>query len=114
MKKILLLFLVLFYTVSTWAARRTAEEAFDIACSFFARNAATRSADEVKLVAVSGELLNAGGVTRTAPGESSFYIYNKGVNAYVIVSGDDRMKPVLGYSDNGAFGWRNTMPSMRR
>ncbi|MDE5702675.1 MAG: thiol protease/hemagglutinin PrtT [Bacteroides sp.] len=103
MKKILLLFLVLFYTVSTWAARRTAEEAFDIACSFFARNAVTRSADEVKLVAVSGELLNAGGVTRTAPGESSFYIYNKGVDAYVIVSGDDRMKPVLGYSDNGAF-----------
>ena len=32
-----------------------------------------------------------------------FYIYNNAHSAYVIVSGDDRMKPVLGYSDNGSF-----------
>ena len=40
--------------------------------------------------------------TRSVEG-TAFYIYNYEQSAYVIVSGDDRMKPVLGYSDNGSF-----------
>ncbi len=36
--------------------------------------------------------------------EASYYVFNRGSNSgYVIVSGDDRTMPVLGYCDNGAF-----------
>ena len=55
----------------------------------------------VQLVAVSNDLLKSAS-TRSVEG-TAFYIYNYAQSAYVIVSGDDRMKPVLGYSDNGSF-----------
>ncbi|WP_081743761.1 Spi family protease inhibitor [Bacteroides timonensis] len=103
MRKVLLLSLVLLYTVSTWAAQRSPEGALTIAKSFFAQYPATRSADDVRLVAVSGDLLKSASTTRGLSAVSSFYVYNHGLSAYVIVSGDDRMKPVLGYSDSGAF-----------
>ena len=63
---------------------------------------ATRNAADVQLVAVSSDLLNSTS-TRSVTNGNAFYIYNNAHSAYVIVSGDDRMKPVLGYSDNGSF-----------
>jgi len=41
-----------------------------------------------------------------APGQShaAYYVFNAQANdGYVIVSGDDRVPPILGYSDNGTF-----------
>lgn len=102
MKKILLLSLVLLCTISTWSMQRSSEEALTIARSFFAQYSATRSADDIRLVAISGDLLKSAS-TRSVSDEPAFYVYNQGRSAYVIVSGDDRMKPVLGYSDRGAF-----------
>ena len=102
MRKILLLSLVLFCTISTWATQRSTGEALEIARSFFAQYPATRSVDDIRLVAVSGDLLKSAS-TRSVSDEPAFYVYNHGQSAYVIVSGDDRMKPVLGYSDKGAF-----------
>lgn len=109
MRKLLLLFLVLFCTVSTWAMQRSSEEALAIARSFFSESLSTRSAGEIQLAAVSGDLLKSAS-TRNLSDEPSFYVYNNGQSAYVIVSGDDRMKPVLGYSDTGAFVTEN-LPS---
>ena len=102
MRKRLLLSLALLCVVSVWAAQRSSEEAFRVACSFFEKYATTRAVGDVRLVAVSGDLLKYAS-TRGLSGEPSFYVYNQGQSAYVIVSGDDRMKPVLGYSDCGAF-----------
>ena len=40
-----------------------------------------------------------------------FYVFN-GNNGFVIVSGDDRVAPVLGYSDEGSFDPNNIPPNM--
>lgn len=112
MRKILLLLLVLFCTISTWARQRSTEEALEIARSFFAQYPTTRSVDGIRLAAVSGDLLKSVS-TRSIPDEPAFYVYNHGQSAYVIVSGDDRMKPVLGYSDGGAFVTDNLPPNIQ-
>lgn len=112
MKKILLLLLVLFCTISMWAMQRSTGEALEIARSFFAQYPATRSVDDIRLVAVSGDLLKSAS-TRSISDEPAFYVYNHGLSAYVIVSGDDRMKPVLGYSDRGAFVINNLPPNIQ-
>ena len=103
MKKLLLLFLVLLCSLTAWTAQRSPEEALSIARSFFMQSSGdvTRSAGDIQLVTVSNDLLKSVS-TRSVEG-TAFYIYNYEQSAYVIVSGDDRMKPVLGYSDNGSF-----------
>ena len=103
MKKLLLLSLVLLCSLTAWTAQRSPEEALSIARSFFMQSSGviTRNAGDIQLVAVSNDLLKSVS-TRSVEG-TAFYIYNYEHSAYVIVSGDDRMKPVLGYSDNGSF-----------
>ena len=103
MKRTLLFAFVLCAALSAAAGPRSADEALAVARSFFARNTATRAADNVRLVAASGDLLPA---TRTAGGDA-FYVFNQGDEAFVIVSGDDRMNEVLAYSDSGAFVTQN-------
>ena len=85
-----------------WAAQRSAEEAREVARMFFTQNVSTRSAGDISLVAVSGDLLGTA-ETRGTETETAFYVFNRGDEAFVIVSGDDRMKSVLAYSDQGAF-----------
>ena len=104
MRKLLLLSWLLLCSLMVWAAQRSSEDAFSIARSFFMQSSsiATRNAADVQLVAVSSDLLNSTS-TRSVTNGNAFYIYNNAHSAYVIVSGDDRMKPVLGYSDNGSF-----------
>ena len=51
----------------------------------------------LKPVALSNSMLKAGN-------QAAFYIFNVGNNqGFVIVSGDDRINPILGYSDEGYF-----------
>ena len=71
MKKILLLLLVLFCTISMWAMQRSSGEALEIARSFFAQYPATRSVDDIRLVAVSGDLLKSAS-TRNISDEPAF------------------------------------------
>jgi hypothetical protein len=40
-----------------------------------------------------------------------FYVFNSGTNGFVIVSGDDVVTPILGYSDEGAFDPNNIPPN---
>lgn len=103
MKKLLLLSLAFLCSLTAWTAQRSPEEARSVARSFFMQSsgAVTRNAGDIHLVAVSNDLLKSVS-TRSVEG-TAFYIYNYEQSAYVIVSGDDRMKPVLGYSDNGSF-----------
>lgn len=107
MRKLLLLSLVLLCSLTAWTAQRSPEEALSVAQTFFMQSsvAVTRTAGDIQLVAVSNDLLESAS-TRGVRG-TAFYIYNYAQSAYVIVSGDDRMKPVLGYSDNGGFVTEN-------
>lgn len=40
-----------------------------------------------------------------------FYVFNSGTNGFVMVSGDDIVTPILGYSDEGAFDPNNIPPN---
>ena len=45
-------------------------------------------------------------------GEPCFYVFNVGDNGFVIISADDRFRPVVGYSEEGAFPKENRSPEM--
>ena len=44
-------------------------------------------------------------MVQQATGGDAYYVFNIGSNdGFVIVSGDDRTEPILGYADSGTFG----------
>ena len=45
-------------------------------------------------------------------GETCFYAFNVGEGGFVIVSADDRFRPIVGYSDEGPFGTENPSPEL--
>lgn len=111
-----------FLFICTWliasmagAAPRSQEEAENIARNFLAskghQNVSTRSAG-FHLAGTSTDLLPAT-AKRSAESQPAFYIYNQGQQAFVIVSGDDRMSPVLGYSDDCAFVTENVPDNIK-
>ena len=50
------------------------------------------------------------GVTNRA--EACFYAFNVGQEGFVIVSADDRFRPIVGYSDEGPFETENMSPEL--
>lgn len=106
-----LLFIYAFICVlSAWAAPRTQEQAAAIAQEFLAARksspVATRSGSHIRLAATSTDLLDTPS-KRSASAQPAFYVYNRGTDAFVIISADDRMATVLGYSEDGAFVTEN-------
>lgn len=116
MKRNLLLVCTLFIAFANWAAPRSREQAATIAREFFSAHkntsVQTRSASDIRLAATSADILQPP-ATRSGGAQPAFYIYNRGQEAFVIVSGDDRMKPVLGYSEDGAFVTGNLPENLR-
>ncbi|MDR0895347.1 MAG: C10 family peptidase [Prevotellaceae bacterium] len=108
-KKTLLIILLLVAAWTANAVQRSSQEALAIARAFFARSeqTTTRGAVDnmIRPVISSRELLKAGDAdTRhVVNGDAAFYVYNRGDDGYVIISGDDSMKPILGYSLTNAF-----------
>ena len=45
-------------------------------------------------------------------GEACFYVFNAGTTGFVIVSADDRFRPIVGYSDEGPFETENPSPEL--
>ena len=45
-------------------------------------------------------------------GETCFYVFNTGEEGFVIVSADDRFRPIVGYSDEGPFETENMSPEL--
>ena len=48
----------------------------------------------------------------SARGEACFYVFNVGDSGFVILSADDRFRPITGYSDEGAFATENRSPEL--
>mgnify|MGYP003295344283 CR=1 FL=1 len=48
----------------------------------------------------------------TNRGAACFYVYNVGNEGFVIVSADDIYRPIVGYSDQGAFDAQNINPAL--
>ena len=84
---------------------------------------AQQIASEFMLQHRAGVTLNASPVTRApkmmangtaSATQTSYYIFNaSGNNGYVIVSGDDRTIPVLGYTDSGKFDPNHVPTNMK-
>jgi len=45
-------------------------------------------------------------------GEACFYAFNAGDGGFVIISADDRFRPIVGYSDRGPFETENMSPEL--
>ena len=45
-------------------------------------------------------------------GNACFYVFNVGETGFVIVSADDRFRPIVGYSDEGTFESENMSPEL--
>lgn len=114
MKKIQLFSLLLFFSaIHLAAAPRSAEEAWHLAKDFFAgHNLKTRNftATSVVLAATSLDIENRQTRSLETP---AYYVYNQNQTGFVIISGDDRMAPVLGYSFENEFNQSSLPENMR-
>ena len=118
MKRRLLLLFVLFST-AFWAmaeridvatARKIAE---NVAAS---NTGGLRSASGLSLIyaAAPGQEKNALRSTGAVDGAADYFVFNIGANkGFVIVAGDDRVRPVLGYSDEGNIDFDNLPENLR-
>ena len=116
MKKIILFL----YAAAVWfsgtadAAPRSERQARTIAENFLNARSGTmkRTSGRLTLVATS-ELLDAPEKRTTGTQPPAWYVYGQEGVAFVIVSGDDRMKDVLGYSTEGSFGTEDLPDNLR-
>lgn len=107
MKRFLLLLAVLLGSIAMSAQPRSEEQAKQIANNFFKKNP-QRKAPMLSVVPqqkVSQTISKKMARGQSAPAQhSSCYIINdEANNRFVIVSSDERMYEILGYSDNGCF-----------
>ena len=117
MKKTLSLLCVLITTCYTvWAAPRSQEKATQIARAFLTEKAAStpalRAVRELHLAGTSQTLLKRNSHADKLS-QPAFYVYNQGAQAFVIVSGDDRMPAVLAYSSESGFVTENMPENLR-
>ena len=108
MRFLLTLITFLTFYVSSFAAPISADEAREKAARFIASkkggSSAARSAQRNGGSAAFGASLT------VADNQEAFYVFNvDSSNGYVIVSGDDRMPDVLGYSYRGSYN-RDSIP----
>lgn len=108
MKKLLLLIAVALLTsIATMAQPRSEQQAIQIAQDFFAKST-KKNAPKLSVVPqqkVTQQIRKKVASAKKAPSQhSSCYIINdEANNRFVIVSADERMYEILGYSDNGCF-----------
>jgi hypothetical protein len=104
MKKSLLLSLVVLLSMTTLNARPIDAARAKTIGQRFAHanfNSNLRSSDL--------QLVYTGSSSR---GEACFYAFNVGEGGFVIVSADDRFRPIVGYSDEGPFETENPSPEL--
>lgn len=109
MKKITSLFLILTACMLTWANPVTQEQALQSAVRFLSGNrhhAMPRNSSSLTLAQTKSMATD-----NTLP---CYYVFNVGTDGgFVIVSGDDRTAPVLGYSTSGSFRTDDMPDNMR-
>ena len=102
---ILSLIALLLCCISMIAQQRSESEAIQIAQEFFGKKGLTPKLSVVSHRKVEAQVRKRVADARKAPAKSqSFYVVNdEANNRFVIVSADERMYQILGYSDNGTF-----------
>lgn len=114
-KPLLLLSVLCLSVVLTWAERIDLSTARKVAENVAQGSGALRSSGDLSLVHVaaprqSGTVLRSGATTGTA----DYFVFNfPGNNGFAIVAGDDRVRPLLGYSLEGQFNPENLPENLR-
>jgi hypothetical protein len=91
---------LLFPLVPIHAKQIGAPEALRLATQFQAQ----RSPQGLRSASTPVRVLRSGAGLRSASDEAPVYLYNFGNNkGFVVISGDDAAKPILGYSDTGTL-----------
>ena len=102
MKKHILLSLVMLLGMTTLNARPVDEaRAKEIGQKFAQANFNTNVRNNELQLVYTGS---------SSRGDACFYAYNVGNSGFVIVSADDRFRPIVGYSDEGPFATENISP----
>ncbi len=105
LKKSLFTALSLMLAAAAWAAPVSERQALQEAQQFLASRHHS-AGGTMKMAAKSGQLQSQGG-------DACYYIFNvPNQGGFVVVSGDDRTNPILGYSDQGAFEPGKMPPTM--
>lgn len=104
-KQFLLIMILCLSATMVWAERIDVSTARKVAENVANAGSSLRSAGDLSLVYAaapgqSGSVLRSG----TVDGAADYFVFNVGgENGFVIVAGDDRVRPVLGYADDGSF-----------
>ena len=114
-KQFLLLMALCLAVGQSWAERIDVATAREVARTVASRGSTLRSAGELSLVyaAAPGQT---GSALRSASaaGDADYFVFNvPGDGGFVIVAGDDRVRPVLGYSHTGSFDPDNLPENLR-
>ena len=109
MKRLSLISVLLVVCAMMWAGPVTKESAQKIAEEFLTRKASSHSMRRAARMQAAEPLQR-----NAQPSEASMYLFNAADgNGFVIVSGDDRTEPILGYSDTGSIDTENMPQNMR-
>ena len=115
-KSILLLAFTLLAFFSSFAKNVEVTTAMKVAKHFYTQNAATNSTVNKQVINLSlvysckSETTSS---TEKSTGENFYYVFNVNTNdGFVIVSGDDIVIPILGYSDKGTWDVNNIPPAI--
>ena len=114
MKKALLLIgFLLFFATKILAISRTSSEALIIANSFYHKKQVSIKMMSADLSTLKLAYTCIDGIsTRSTSDKAYYYVFNRGENnGFIIVSGDDRAKDILGYSDSGKFDINSLPPN---
>jgi len=102
MKKSVLFILILsIFALNGFSKSRTQTEALQIANSFYQNVPGLRSSESSPSLSLAYACTDESSL-RSSNEKAYYYVFNAG-NGFVIVSGDDRAKDILGYSDKGTF-----------
>ena len=115
-KQFLLLSLFLFATLTTWAERIDVATARKVAQHVATQQAGRglRSVDDLSVVYAAAPGKQVALRSFTDEGDADYFVFNVGTDrGFVIVSGEDRVRPVLGYTDKGTFDPDNLPDNMR-
>ena len=115
-KQLFLLSLFLFATLTTWAERIDVATARKVAQHVAPQQAGSglRSADDLSVVYAAAPGKQADLRAYAGEGDADYFVFNVGTDrGFVIVSGEDRVRPVLGYADKGTFDPDNLPDNMR-
>jgi hypothetical protein len=116
MRKIIYISATLLFCITLAAKPVSQQKAETIALKFLGLQPETKGAEPIHIV-WTGEPM-----TKVGFGDPAFYVFGREGGGFVIVSGDDCLRPILGYSDESDFivdnmpdhiaGWFNDLTNM--